>query len=80
VSARNKIRCGECGFTESYPDAVTPEVANLYCSICSVHRHHSEEFDYHQRCPICLAREWRGWLRALRLLISNPRVVRVENL
>jgi hypothetical protein len=80
VNLTKRLRCRECGFTETYPDVVTPEDANLYCSVCTFHRHHCDEIDYHPRCPICLAREWRGRVRALRLLISNPRVVRVEDL
>lgn len=80
MSATKKLRCVECGIADTYPEDFTQEHANDWCKVCRFHRHHIQDFDYHPRCAVCRAREWRGWLQALRILVFRPIAIQPEDL
>jgi hypothetical protein len=77
VSARR--RCPECRTPADIPDTVSVKDLIRYCAICHEHRCHLSDFDYHARCPICIARYWLARLRALRILVLGGPVLRSED-
>jgi NMD protein affecting ribosome stability and mRNA decay len=74
------MRCEVCGTADEFADEITQNEVEHYCSVCYFHRHHLQDFEHHPRCAVCLAREWRGWLRALRILLFRPIAIRPEDL
>jgi hypothetical protein len=78
VNARR--RCPECRTTGDFPDTLSAKELVRYCAICHEHRCHQNDFDYHARCAICIARYWLARIRALRILLLNSPVLRSEEL
>jgi hypothetical protein len=76
MTAMRKFRCEDCGIADAYPDSFTQEDANRSCEVCRMHLSHNQEISYSSLCPICLAREWRGWWRGLRILIFKAPALR----
>lgn len=78
MSARR--RCPDCRTVGDFPDTVSAEDLSRYCAICHDHRCHLNDFDYHPRCAICIARFWLGRIRALSVLVLGGPVLREEGL
>jgi hypothetical protein len=75
-SPKKKFRCSDCCTADEFPADFTQENVDSCCEVCRTHLSHISEISYSALCPICLAREWRGWWRALRILIVKAPALR----
>jgi uncharacterized Zn finger protein len=76
--ATRKLRCSDCGAKDEFPAEFTQKDATTNCRVCGFHWRHSQDFDFHDRCPICIARFWRSRLHAIRILVTHPALLRSE--
>jgi hypothetical protein len=76
--ARRKLRCSECGTMDEFPGGFTQKDAADCCRVCRFHCRHSQEIDFHPRCAICIAGFWQSRLRAIRILVTHPELLRSE--
>jgi hypothetical protein len=75
-----KLRCSNCGTRGDFPASFTQRDATHYCEVCGFHRNHKLFQDHDPRCPICVARWWLVRLRAARILLFRPALLRSEDL
>jgi hypothetical protein len=76
--ATRKLRCAECGTMDEFPGGFTQKDASKYCGVSGFHRCHSQGIDFHDRCAICIAGFWQSRLRAIRILVTHPELLRSE--
>jgi uncharacterized protein (DUF983 family) len=73
------LRCPDCGTTGEFPASFTQKNVSDCCDVCQFHWRHSQDIDFHPRCAVCIAHLWQARLRALRILLFHPRLLREEN-
>ena len=78
-TSTKRLRCGVCGTKTEFSE-LTHEQVTEWCKVCRFHLHHSQDFDFHDRCAICMARLWQARLNALRILFLRPSALRSEDL
>ena len=79
-ASTKRLRCSVCGTKSELTGEFTREQATEMCRVCQFHWHHSQDFDFHDRCAICIGRLWQARINAARILFLRPAALRSEEL
>ena len=77
LKTNRKLRCLGCGTAGEFPANFTKEDVADCCVVCHFHFTHESAHDF--RCAICIAQLWQSRLRAIRILLFNPPLLRLDD-